>query len=120
MFNSRSEHRPQTGLSGFQCAFVDGKLQGLGGLLGGDGGDVRRLEPAILLDLVIRHGGQRRFGAHDNDCLEFAFDLSGFAPDKKFTDIKFRHVAAFPWKCFVVLSAARPGGCASNGRPVWQ
>lgn len=95
--------------SGFQGAFIDGKLQGFGGILGCDRGDVGGLEPAIFLDLVIGHGGQWWFGAHDNDCLEFAFDFSGFAPDKKFTDIKFRHVAAFPWKYYGVSNAARPG-----------
>lgn len=97
MVKSRSEHRLQTG-SDFQCAFIDRQLQGLGGFLSSDGRNVRGLEPAIFLDLVIGHGGQGGFGAHDNDSLEFAFDLSGFAPDKKFADIKFRHVAAFPWK----------------------
>ena len=94
-------------LSGFQCTLIDGKLQRLGGVQSGNGGEVRRLEPAILFDLVIGHCGQRRFGAHDDDSLEFAFDFSGFAPDKKFTDIKFRHVAAFPWK---LLLFCKPSG----------
>lgn len=109
MFESRNEHRLRTGWSGFQRTFIDGKLQGLGGFLSCDGGDVRGFEPAIFLDLVIRHCSQWRFGAHDNDRLEFALDFSGFAPDKKFTDIKFRHVAAFPWKYSVVLNAVRLG-----------
>mgnify|MGYP003611076791 CR=1 FL=1 len=109
MWGSRREHRRQIRRSGFQCTFIDSRFQSLGSFFGGDGSDVRGLEPAILLDLVIRHRGKRWFGTHDNDCLEFAFDLSGFAPDKKFTDIKFRHVAAFPWKYIVVLNAVRPG-----------
>ena len=87
MCKSRNEHRPQTRPSGVQCTIINGKFKCLGGVWASDGGDVRCLEPAILLDLVIRYGGQRWFGAHDNDCLEFAFDFSGFAPDKKFADI---------------------------------
>lgn len=98
MFKRSSEHRPQTRTSGFQCTCVDGRFQLPGGFLGRGGGDVRGFEPAIFFDLMVAHGIQRWLGAHDNDSLEFAVDLSGFAPNKKFADIKFRHVAAFPWK----------------------
>src|SRR3546814_4134466 len=41
---------------------------------------------------LVRSGG---LGAHHDDGLEFAFDLSGLAPDEKFANIKFRHVAPF-------------------------
>jgi len=84
------------GCSGLQCALIHGELQGLCRFPGGNGGELRGFEPAIFLDLVAGHGRQWRFGAHDNDGLELTLDFPGFTPDKKFTDIKFRHVIAFP------------------------
>lgn len=114
MFKCRSEHRPQTRTSGLQCTFVDGSLQRQGGFRSGDGGNFRGFEPAVFFNLMIGHGFQRWLGAHDNHSLEFAIDLSGFAPDKKLADIKFRHVAAFPWKNIVVFNAIHPQrGCVS-------
>lgn len=106
MLKCRSEHRPQTSVSGFQGTAIDSRFQFLRRFLSGEGGDVRGLEPAVFLDLVIAHGFQGRLGAHDNHCLELAVDLSGFAPNKIFADIKFRHVAAFPWKYIVVFNDA--------------
>ena len=88
--------------------------------MGGDGGNFRIFEPAIFLDLVIGHGFLWWLGAHDYHCLELAFDFSGFAPDKKFADIKFRHVAAFPWKYIVVFNVVLFGGTRLIGRAVWQ
>ena len=111
MFKRRREHRPQSRSSSSQCSCIDGGLQFLGGFLGRDGGNVRRLEPAVFLDLVIRHGFQRRFGTHDNDCLVLAIDFSGFTPDKKFADIKFRHVAAFLWKILLCLTPPTLAEC---------
>jgi hypothetical protein len=36
--------------------------------------------------------GQRRFGPHDDDRLELTVYFPGIAMDKKFANIKFRHV----------------------------
>ncbi|CAI8746200.1 hypothetical protein EMIT0P4_160050 [Pseudomonas sp. IT-P4] len=107
MFKCNHEHRPPTRSSGFQCARIDRGLEFPGRFLGRHGGDIRGFEPAILFDLVIGHGLERWFGAHDNHGLEFTLDFSGFTPDEKLADIKFRHVADFPWKNIVVVNATR-------------
>jgi len=107
MFKRNTEHRPPIRLSGFQCPGIDRRLQFPGRFLGRNRSDIRGFEPAILFDLVIGHGLERWFGTHDNHGLEFTLDFSGFTPDKKLADIKFRHVADFPWKYIVVVNAIR-------------
>ncbi len=120
MFKCNNEHRLPTRPSGFQCARIDRGLEFPGRFLGRDGGDIRCFEPAILFDLVIRHSLERWFGPHDNHGLEFTLDFSGFTPDKKLADIKFRHVADFPWKYIVVVNAPDFLRIRFIGRAVWQ
>ncbi|BFT62605.1 hypothetical protein PMm318_A33640 [Pseudomonas moorei] len=69
---------------------------------------------------MVSHGSQWRFGAHDYDSLELTVDFSGFAPNKKLADIKFRHVAAFPWKYIVMFNAVHLERRRLIGRAVWQ
>ena len=51
------------------------------------------LEPAVFLDLMVSHGFQRWLGAHHDHGLKLTIDFFGLAADKKFANIKFRHVS---------------------------
>jgi hypothetical protein len=50
------------------------------------------LKPTIFFHLVHCDRGQGRLGTHYDNCLEFSVYFLGFAMDKKFANIKFRHV----------------------------
>lgn len=79
-------------LSRSKRAGIHGGFEGLGGVFCCNGGSVDGFEPAVFFDLMRRYCGQRRFGPHDDDCLKLTVHFPGIAMDKKFANIKFRHV----------------------------